>query len=204
MAEEFGFTPPADAPADMAAIALLGQGLHDLHAALATLHAQHTALAEHVHTAAGASGPQRKVPDSVPWPLRWADLDRAAASAAWVWLIDWVGWLTTRYQIAEAIPACWAQHPPLVEELTALAAAWYAAYDDGAYGDAPLHWHERFDRARSRLRDWDDATRCRNGTHTPRRLDLTWPDDWRQHTLDTAEADVTTRPRHPDPGGGER
>lgn len=172
----------------MAAIALLGKGLADLRAAVAHLAQQYDAL----H--ARLPPPRRSTPDTPAGPVRWDQLDRAAASMTWVWLITWVARLTDRYQLAEELPPCWPQHPPLVEELTALCSAWHTAYHAGADPDAPLRWHEAFSRARLRLRDWDEHTRCRHGTHTDRRIDLPWPDSWRSDALDVAEADVKTRP----------
>jgi hypothetical protein len=192
--DDVTFELPDDAPPDMAAIAELGAGLRQLAEGVDDLHGQHLELRDIVAQRLTAAGP-RKAPDSLPWPLRWAELDRDAAAQAWAWLIDWVGWLVSRYQLAEELPACWHQHPPLIEELTALAAAWHTAYDDAARGDEPLIWHERLARARGRLHDFDDYTRCRNGTHTDRRLDLNWPDDWHTTAEHAADTDLTGRPQ---------
>ncbi|WP_052720124.1 hypothetical protein [Actinoplanes rectilineatus] len=185
------FQLPEDPPPDMVAVAQLAASMARLTQAVDTLHQQHLALADTV--ARGQNAGPRKAPPSIPWPLRWADLDRDAAAQVWAWLIDWVGWAVDRYQLAEEIPACWYQHPPLIEELTGLAAAWHTAYDDTAPADGPLLWHERFARARLRLRDWDDYTRCRNGTHTDRHLDLTWPEEWREAAVLVADADLDDR-----------
>lgn len=191
--DTFDFQLPADPPPDMVAIAQLGTAVSQLAAALDALHQQHQQLRETVERArpsgAGPGGQQ------MPWPLRWRDLDRDAAAQTWAWLIDWVGWFTDRYQLAEEIPACWPQHPPLVEELTALAGAWHACYDDTAHRDGPLLWHERLTRARDRLRGWDDYTRCRNGTHATRARDLTWPDQWHADAIATANNDLSERPQ---------
>ncbi|WP_310962470.1 hypothetical protein [Nocardioides terrisoli] len=83
----------------------------------------------------------------------------AASSTAWCWrnlgpkgrdelwrqLTDWVGWLRARYPLARTIPTCWAEHPEVVEELTALWLAWQQAYEDN---DPPLtaaaDWHDRW------------------------------------------------------------
>lgn len=184
------FQLPDDAPADLAAVAELAAALARLTAAVDTLHQNHQALADAV--ARQQAGP-RKAPANMPWPLRWSELDRDAAAHAWSWLIDWVGWLVDRYQLAEELPACWYQHPALVEELTALAAAWQVAYDDTGSADGPLLWHERLTRARDRLRDWD-TTRCRNGTHTGRHIDLDWPADWRDQAIEAANHDLASRP----------
>ena len=198
----FSFDLPEDAPPQLEAVALLGAGLAELRATLADLAEQHFALREQVAAApegAGTAG------SGAPAPLRWADLDRPTASALWLWLVAWVGWLADRFPVTADIPACWPTHPPLVEELTALAAAWHAAYDPRAHPEAPLRWMEAFARSRQRLRDWDEHTRCRTGAHTAPGADLAWPADWREHALDTAEADLrgraTPAPPAADPAG---
>ena len=165
--DAYNFDLPADAPPDMVAVAKLAKALQKLTKGVEALHRQHGELRDTVTARLTATG-QRKAPQGIPWPLTWRDLDRDAAAKAWAWLIDWVGWLVDRYELAEEIPACWYRHPAQVEELTALAAAWHTAYDENARGDEPLLWHERFARARARLRDWDETTRCRNGQHTER------------------------------------
>jgi hypothetical protein len=190
--DAFDFQLPDDPPPDMVAITQLAASVTRIREALDALHQQHLELRDNV--ARGQNTSQRKAPASVPWPLRWRDLDRDAAAQTWAWLIDWVDWLVGRYQLAEEVPACWFRHPPLTEELTALAAAWHTAYDDAGPADGPLLWHERFARARTRLRDWDDYTRCRNGTHTDRRLDLAWPDNWHESAVETANGDLADRP----------
>ena len=190
--DAFDFQLPDDPPPDMVAVAQIAASLARLTAAVDTLHQHHLALRDTV-TRQQNTGGARKAPASVPWPLRWRDLDRDAAALAWAWLIDWVGWAVDRYQLAEEIPVCWYRHPPLIEELTALAAGWHVAYDDTATADGPLLWHERFTRARVRLHDWDDYTRCRNGTHTSRHLDLDWPGDWHDDAVQAANTDLTTR-----------
>ncbi|MBG0567530.1 hypothetical protein [Actinoplanes aureus] len=191
------FELPDGAPPDMVAIAEIGAGLQQLASAVDALHRQHLDLRDTVaaRLTADPGGGPRKAPDGMPWPLRWSDLDRDAAAQVWAWLIDWVGWLVDRYELAEEIPACWYRHGPLIEELTALAAGWHTAYDDAARGDEPLIWHERLARARVRLRDWDDYTRCRNGEHTDHNLDLRWPADWVETATEAAYADLASRPQ---------
>jgi hypothetical protein len=194
---------PPDLPADLATVRVLLRGLDQLREAVADLATQHAALAHRVNTAATARG----VADGAePGPLRWAGLDRDSADQVWGWLIDWVDWFVSHYQLHEEIPACWAQHWPLVEELTALCAAWHDATNPHAPADALLRWHESLHRARPRLREWDDHTRCRNGTHTTYHPDLAWPDTWQQHALQVAAADIATRPPatpNGPPHGGE-
>ena len=103
----------------------------------------------------------------------WRTLDSAAAEFALDELVGWVGWLAARYDIADQLPACWADHGWAVEELSALYFAWIGAYDDpDARPEAALDWQESFDRARSRWRDWDRYG-CAAGSHRsgPQHLD---------------------------------
>lgn len=195
--DDFLFQLPESAPPDIAAVAELGRGLARLTDTVDELHQQLVDLREQL-AAAGPRG--RRAPMSVPWPLRWRDLDRDAAADVWGWLIDWTGWMVERYQLAEEIPSCWPLHPPLIEELTGLAAAWHDAYDNAAPADALLVWHERLARCRSRLREFDE-TRCRSGVHTERHLELAWPGEWEAAASFAASADIAARPA---PDGGPR
>ena len=83
----------------------------------------------------------------------------AASPAAWCWrdlgphahaelthqLGTWTAWLRHRYPLARKIPDCWAQHPELVEELTALWLAWQHAYQQPDPPlTAPADWHDRW------------------------------------------------------------
>ncbi|GAA4259806.1 hypothetical protein GCM10022255_085930 [Dactylosporangium darangshiense] len=190
-AEPFAFEVPDDAAPDLRAVALLGAGLAEVRCLLADLSEAHLALSQQV-----AEQQQLQQRDGAgsgaPTPLRWAELDRPGATALWLWLIDWVGWASRRFGLAADLPPCWPAHPPMVEELTALAAAWHAAYDPRAHPESPLRWLENFARARQRLRGWD-VERCRNGTHVPPATDSAWPDGWRETALDTAESDLAGR-----------
>ncbi|MEV6925537.1 hypothetical protein AB0M46_13705 [Dactylosporangium sp. NPDC051485] len=196
MTDRFAFQLPDDAPPDLEAVKLLGAGLDDLRAAVADLATDVADLQE--RAANGAAPP----PAAVPGSLSWADLDRPAASTLWVWLIRWMQWLIRRYPVMQDIPACWARHPALVEELTALAAAWHAAYAPNSQPQEPLRWHEAFARARVRLREWDDHTRCRHTGHTPLSNEYGWPSDWRDDALEAVDADLAGR-RVPERTGGE-
>ncbi|MFI5496589.1 hypothetical protein [Actinoplanes sp. NPDC051859] len=182
---------PPDASPEMTAIAALHEGLHSLHLTMTALNDQHATLTARVEQVAKRS--KRKAPTDMPWPLRWNELDRDAAQEAWAWLIDWVAWFVPRYQLVEEIPPCWPRHGAFLEELTALAAGWQAATDENADPGGLLVWHERLARARLRWRDWDESTRCRNGTHTVRQLDLDWPPNWRINAYQIADADIASR-----------
>lgn len=75
----------------------------------------------------------------------WRDLPTDEATALLAELDAWVGWLTARYPLGEAVPACWAVHPEMVEELTAAYAAWHGAYlESFAAATAAAEWHDRW------------------------------------------------------------
>lgn len=83
---------------------------------------------------------------------RWRDLPDEDAQEQWARLRSFVDWLVDRYAIPESeIPACWPQHPPIVEELSALRASWDTAFDPGDGGYGPVGWHERFAAVRQRI-----------------------------------------------------
>ncbi len=91
----------------------------------------------------GNRGPDESARGTTPWC--WRDLSTEAAEALWTGLTEWVAWFRSRYPVAEQLPACWAQHPELVEELTALHAVWKAAYrDPDAHPTAPAEFHDRW------------------------------------------------------------
>jgi hypothetical protein len=190
MPDDVLFDVPADLPADLEAVRILNGALEQLRAAVADLAGQHADLARRVDGGRGRGADA----GAVPGVLRWAGMDSDTAAKVWAWLIDWVGWAVEHYELQEEIPACWAQHWPLVEELTGLCAAWHVATDGEAAADALLRWHESLHRARPRLREWDDHTKCRNGQHGTYHADLAWPPDWRQHAIDRAQADAASRP----------
>jgi hypothetical protein len=75
----------------------------------------------------------------------WRHIGPLGEEALWKELTDWVGWIRHRYPLARHIPACWAEHPEVVEELTALWLAWQAAYvdTDGSL-TAAAEWHDRW------------------------------------------------------------
>lgn len=99
--------------------------------------------------------------------------------AAWIWttlppdehavaraqLTGWVDQVVDRYGLAETIPPCWFDHPPIVEELSALRAAWFVAYRPGARPDQAAGWHDTLDRVLARVRAWN-RTGCTT-THRP-------------------------------------
>jgi hypothetical protein len=65
-------------------------------------------------------------------------------AAGWAVLRAWVTWLYDRYELSveDRLPRCWASHPGLVEELTALK-AWREEIYTSAQpsGQAARYWH---------------------------------------------------------------
>jgi hypothetical protein len=103
------------------------------------------------------------------YAIAWATLDEAETADALTELEDWIQWLTSRYGLDHRhVPACWAGHGELIEELSALHTAWQRAYAPDAPGDAPLRWHEAFDASRERLQSWVARTGCRGPAHVAR------------------------------------
>jgi len=89
-----------------------------------------------------ATGP---APAPAPW---WPDLPagperEAAVQNLGLW-VDEV--LRARHPEAyNELGTCWFQHPDILDELTALRAAWFAAYrDPGASPMAPIEWHDHW------------------------------------------------------------
>lgn len=109
--------------------------------------------------------------EAVDWHTLHADQLRQA----WDQLTCWVDWLTERYLLEQTVPACWYRHGPLVEELSALRAAWLGAYTGRPAAGDPAAWHDQFERTLARIRDWDKAG-CAAGTH---RSDVALPADER-------------------------
>lgn len=95
--------------------------------------------------------------------INWRELLAEDAPAAWSDLRDWVEWIIHRYAVPDlVIPDCWWQHGAIVEELSALHAAWVASYDTTDSGYGPIGWHERWSVAKDRLRKHYSGE-CKNG-----------------------------------------
>jgi hypothetical protein len=110
--------------------------------------------------------PSTRSESFAPVPVCWATLTPDETLAQLEALADWTAWLLDRYVLDyRTVPACWARHDALVEELSALRGAWLTAYALEARGDAPLHWHTDFAAARQRLTEWAARTGCRPGEH---------------------------------------
>lgn len=105
-----------------------------------TLRAEVAAVAEVAENLATAQGP-----DPASW---WPDLatgdSRAEALQSLCVWVDEV--LRARHpELYNQLGSCWYQHPDILDELTALRAAWYAAYrDPAAPATAAIEWHDRW------------------------------------------------------------
>jgi hypothetical protein len=89
---------------------------------------------------------QPPLPASDPVPLReWHDMSSAERQQAWAELVAWVTWLHDRYELGSrpGLPACWAEHPGLIEELAALKAWRDEIWSSGLppSGQAARYWH---------------------------------------------------------------
>jgi hypothetical protein len=118
-------------------------------------------------------GARRDRPGPSP---NWRTLDAAATSAEMTTLAAWVHWFVDRYALRSLVPPCWGAHGPMIEELSALAAAWRGAYEAvDAAPEAALLWHEHLDGWRNRWATWN-VDNCNINTHRPT-LDVIWPHD---------------------------
>lgn len=129
--------------------------------------------------------------DTIPWS--WKKLNRKAAYQSWDAVGEFVEWLVKRFDLGDVIPPCWWAHGAIVEELTALWAAWLAAYDhDEAEASAPIEWMEHLATCRGRLVEWDRMGCAQRGHREGS------PAAW---TIDTAafaafvDVDLASRPR---------
>lgn len=105
-------------------------------------------------------------------PYCWRYVSASEARGLWIRLREWVNWVNGRYFASswKSIRPCWFRHPAAVEELTALWAAWEAAYrapDDGdGFSDAALWWHEKLYTVVHRL--WEEQfAECKAGHQEP-------------------------------------
>jgi len=97
----------------------------------------------------------------------WWELQDEDAPERWGKLKEWVDWFLFRFEINDRrIPPCWFMHGPLVEELSALRAAYIASFDedkDSGYG--PVGWLDRKQNALYRI-GLDYTGECAN-KHVP-------------------------------------
>ena len=125
------------------------------------------------------TGEAREIPGTCRFgenvkPWNWLELDAAEAEKLWSLLIGFVAFFNKRYgeRPDTRIPPCWAEHGPLVEELTTLMFARWHAFESpqGSVGGAQ-YWHSyTLPAFFHRLRDWlgDDLLTCQQGRHRNR------------------------------------
>ena len=100
-------------------------------------------------------------------PVNWRDLNTDDAAEQWGRLTTWVDWLRERYTLTDRVPACWYEHAPMLEELSALRVLWVAAFlDKDATAAAAVAFHDALDRVLTRIRRWDRSGCC-DGSHRP-------------------------------------
>lgn len=104
-------------------------------------------LRNEVHNAAEQAGEQAQRPETqgaVWWPDLPTGQERAEAVHSLGRWVDEV--LRARHPEAyNELGTCWFWHPDILDELTALQAAWLAAYRDKApSGTAAIEWHDRW------------------------------------------------------------
>jgi hypothetical protein len=89
-------------------------------------------------------------------PWTWTKLSIDEARGSWQAVTEFVAWLVQRFDLGDVIPPCWWAHGAMVEELTALWAAWSGAYQHPDAGpDAPIEWLDHLATSRVRLVEWD-------------------------------------------------
>ncbi|MDJ0396178.1 hypothetical protein QMK17_22935 [Rhodococcus sp. G-MC3] len=121
---------------------------------------------------------QSETAELAPSRFTWRYLDSEQSRQLWADLIDWTTWIRGRYELDTKIPPCWYRHSPVVEELTALMAAWTDAYYRGdEYRDDLTAWHTQwFWPVIHRLQavtDFENCThtRCEHRSTPPTTLD---------------------------------
>ena len=121
-------------------------------------------------TAFGEGGPAT---GGAPVPLlEWHAMSEPDYTLAWEQLRDWTVWLIGRYRLVleDRLPACWPQHPELIEELWALRAWRIEAYGPEGAGQSAVYWHQALVAFLGHVSIWW-AGGCRAGhTNTPTSL----------------------------------
>lgn len=123
---------------------------------------------EELQTASEDNSGQEKGPRPVGWSFKHVTGDQR--QQLWAEVSDFVQWINTRYfpdKPHEAIASCWFEHGAVVEELTALWAAWHAALHDHKQPTSDYAaWHAHYfwpamKRINNLLQD------CRTAEHEP-------------------------------------
>lgn len=105
-------------------------------------------------------------------PIEWHAMIEPEYVLAWEQLRDWTAWLISRYRLTleDRLPACWPQHPELIEELWALRAWRHEAYGPEGTGQSAVYWHQALVTFLTHVSGWW-AGGCRAG-HAALETDL--------------------------------
>jgi hypothetical protein len=100
--------------------------------------------------------------------IEWHAMSEPEYVLAWEQLRDWTAWLIGRYRLLleDRLPACWPQHPELIEELWALRAWRREAYGDEGSGQSAVYWHQALITFLTHVSVWW-AGGCRAGHTSP-------------------------------------
>ena len=121
-----------------------------------------------------ASGQDQPVSPNTPASLiEWYAMSEPEYVLAWQQLREWAAWLIGRYRLVleDRLPACWPQHPELIEELWALRGWRAEAYGSEGTGQSAVYWHQALVTFLGHVSGWW-AGGCRAG-HTNPDTDLT-------------------------------
>ncbi len=132
-------------------------------------------LARHSDELDRLSETAAKAKDSGSRPaINWRALNEPDAALQLAVLSTWVHWFVGRYTLRSLVPPCWALHAPMIEELSALAAAWRGAYESpDVAAEAGLGWHEHLEMWRARWPNWN-LDNCNVNVHRAT-ADVDWP-----------------------------
>ena len=148
-------------------------------------------------------------PDNTrPW--NWLELDRGAAEQLWRILSEFVAFFNARYgeRADLRIPPCWADHGPLIEELTTLWwARWQAFESAHASIGGAQYWHtytvQGFFERISRWLGPDRLERCRQGLHEDREEPASSESDEVRPWTAVAALDLAQRDERPTAAGSK-
>jgi hypothetical protein len=141
----------------------------------------------------------------------WLDLNEQDANILWRSLGDFVAYLNRRYleRPEHRVPPCWAEHGPLVEELTTLLfARWHAFQsNDASIGGAQFFHTHTLPGFIDRMGQWigpDRLRRCQAGRHEDRVVEEpAEAGNWEDRCIEIERADVHERGRgRPVPDAG--
>jgi hypothetical protein len=111
----------------------------------------------------------------------------------------WVRWFVWHFELSEVVPACWAQHDGIAEEIAALHEGWIGIYEAEPGSHHPLDqltWLGHLESSLTRIGRWDRGNCGQNGKHRPESSRAAWPD---QVVAGNPYPDNQERPREFDP-----